>query len=91
MEPCINYDSLIILLETLESEMKKLEEAAKKVTNKTSPMDMPLTQPQKVTQSVKCVVNLMGNLYTLDIMDSVEELQKVCSNSMVGVGVFVIF
>ncbi|XP_019865562.1 phosphatidylinositol 4-phosphate 3-kinase C2 domain-containing subunit beta isoform X2 [Aethina tumida] len=82
MEPCINYDSLIILLETLESEMKKLEEAAKKVTNKTSPMDMPLTQPQKVTQSVKCVVNLMGNLYTLDIMDSVEELQKVCSNSM---------
>jgi phosphatidylinositol-4-phosphate 3-kinase len=74
----ISYDQLVILLETIESEMKKLNEAAVQIEKCSSPTSMPSLQPLKVIQSVKCVIKLMGNLCTLDLSMAVEELQRVC-------------
>ncbi|KAH0818247.1 hypothetical protein GEV33_004544 [Tenebrio molitor] len=74
----ISYDQLVILLETIESEMKKLKEAAVQIEKCSSPTSMPSLQPLKVIQSVKCVIKLMGNLCTLDLSMAVEELQRVC-------------
>lgn len=58
--------------------MKKLEEAASQIENCNNPSAMPSLQPQKVIQSVKCIMNLMGNLCTLDLSQAVEELVQIC-------------
>ncbi|CAH0558611.1 unnamed protein product [Brassicogethes aeneus] len=69
LEQHINYESLTILIDTLENEMKKLDIP-----------EIKAIQPQKVIQSVKCIVNLLGNLCTLDVIDSIEELQNICDS-----------
>lgn len=66
--------------ETVESEMKKLEEAALQIDRSSSSSVMPPLQPLKVIQSVKCIINLMGDLCTLDIMQTVEALMEFCRN-----------
>lgn len=72
----ITYEHLKILLETVENEIEKLEQAAKQIEQIQNPTQMPALQPTKVIQSVKCVINLMGNLYTLDLMNAVELLYQ---------------
>lgn len=37
-------------------------------------------QPSMVLQSVKCIVNLMGDLCTLDIMQSIDSLIEACAD-----------
>ncbi|XP_030748867.1 phosphatidylinositol 4-phosphate 3-kinase C2 domain-containing subunit alpha isoform X3 [Sitophilus oryzae] len=74
----ITYDSLKILLETLESEMNKIEEQAEQTERSINPTFLPQLQPLKVRQSVKCIINLMGDLSTIDIMQSVDELVNLC-------------
>ncbi|KAJ8935975.1 hypothetical protein NQ314_012542 [Rhamnusium bicolor] len=76
----ISYENLKILLETVESEIKKLEEAALQIDRSSNPSVMPALQPLKVIQSVKCIINLMGDLCTLDIMQTVEALMESCRN-----------
>lgn len=72
----ITYDHLKILLETVENEIDKLEKAALELQQSQDRSSMPALQPTKVIQSVKCVTNLMGNLYTLDLMNAVELLNQ---------------
>ncbi|KAL1487744.1 hypothetical protein ABEB36_015580 [Hypothenemus hampei] len=75
----ITYESLKILLETIESEINKLEDKAMEVERRgTSP---GVLQPSKVLQTVKCIVNLMGDLCTLDIMQSVDALNESCKET----------
>lgn len=70
--------TLSSFVETVESEMKKLEDASSQMENCSNSTAMPSLQPLKVIQSVKCIINLMGNLCTLDLTVAVEELQRVC-------------
>lgn len=58
----------------MESEISKLEVQASEIERNPN---MSL-QPLKVSQSVKCIVNLMGDLCTLDIMQSVDALNESC-------------
>lgn len=60
--------------------MKKLEEAALQIDRSSNSSVMPPLQPLKVIQSVKCIINLMGDLCTLDIMQTVEALMDFCRN-----------
>ncbi|XP_028129846.1 phosphatidylinositol 4-phosphate 3-kinase C2 domain-containing subunit alpha isoform X1 [Diabrotica virgifera virgifera] len=76
----ITYEKLNILLETVENEMRKLEEASVQVEKNTTPSVMPGIQPLNVIQSVKYIVNLMGDLCTLDIMNTIEALEETCRN-----------
>lgn len=71
---------IVRLSETVESEMKKLEEAALQIDRSSNSSVMPPLQPLKVIQSVKCIINLMGDLCTLDIMQTVEALMEFCKN-----------
>ncbi|XP_050296018.1 phosphatidylinositol 4-phosphate 3-kinase C2 domain-containing subunit alpha [Anthonomus grandis grandis] len=76
----ITYDSLKILLETVESEINKLENTIEEFERMNNYNATPTLQPSKVLQSVKCIVNLMGDLCTLDVMQSVEALIDTCRN-----------
>nr|XP_023021080.1 phosphatidylinositol 4-phosphate 3-kinase C2 domain-containing subunit beta [Leptinotarsa decemlineata] len=67
-------------LETVEKEMKKLEGAALQMDQSSTPSVMPTLQPLNVIQSVKYIVNLMGDLCTLDIMQTIEALEESCRN-----------
>lgn len=60
--------------------MKKVEEAALQIDRSSSSSVMPSLQPLNVIQSVKCIINLMGDLCTLDIMQTVEALMEFCTN-----------
>ncbi|KAI4457618.1 phosphatidylinositol kinase [Holotrichia oblita] len=75
----ISYDNLKILLETLEKEMMKLEKAAEQIDKIDSPTTLPSLQPSGVIQSVKLVVNLMGNLETIDITEALDALKDSCN------------
>nr|CAH7729175.1 unnamed protein product [Callosobruchus chinensis] len=71
----ITFEKLNILLETVENEIRKLEEAALQIDRNNSPGSL---QSLNVIQSVKYIVNLMGDLCTLDIMQTVEALERSC-------------
>ncbi|XP_048517557.1 phosphatidylinositol 4-phosphate 3-kinase C2 domain-containing subunit alpha isoform X3 [Dendroctonus ponderosae] len=74
----ITFDSLKILLETVESEINKLEEQALELETTNNLEAASILQPSKVLQSVKYIVNLMSDLCTLDIMQTVEALIESC-------------
>lgn len=60
--------------------MKKLEEAAVQMVRSSNSSLMPALQPLNVIQSVKYIVNLMGDLCTLDLMQTIESLEDSCRN-----------
>lgn len=60
--------------------MKKLEEAAVQMVRSSNPSLMPALQPLNVIQSVKYIVNLMGDLCILDLMQTIEALENSCRN-----------
>ncbi|KAF2883089.1 hypothetical protein ILUMI_23081 [Ignelater luminosus] len=74
----LSYDHLKILLETLEKEMEKLEQAALQIEKNTSPSFMPQLQPSGVVQSVKLVVKLLGTVETVDISEALDGLKDCC-------------
>lgn len=70
----------LLFLETVENEIRKLEEAAVQMVRSSNPSLMPALQPLNVIQSVKYIVNLMGDLCTLDLIQTVEALEDTCRN-----------
>ena len=70
----INYDSLMISLETLENEIDKLEASA------TDAGPHTIISYKSVLQSVKFICALLGELDTLEITDAIDGLKQVCSN-----------
>ncbi|PSN54649.1 hypothetical protein C0J52_01070 [Blattella germanica] len=74
----ISYDSLIILLETLEREMERVQAAASQMCGTNTPGLMPQLQSKGVLQAVKAVCALMGNVETQDITEAVEGFESVC-------------
>lgn len=75
----ISYDTLLILLETVEKEMERIETAAIQLatTNHSSSL-LPQLQPRGVVQAVKAVCALMGNIETYEITEAVDNFVNAC-------------
>lgn len=71
----INYDNLMILLETLEAEIDKLESAA------TDHNPRMVLSCSGVKQAVKMICALLGSIDTIDIGFYVEGLNRICERS----------
>lgn len=65
----ISYDSLMILLETLEMEIDKLESAAG---------DNLTLHPSGVVQGVKAICALLGCIDTLELFNAINNLKEAC-------------
>ncbi|XP_076625671.1 phosphatidylinositol-4-phosphate 3-kinase catalytic subunit Pi3K68D isoform X4 [Colletes latitarsis] len=78
-EQPISYDTLIILLETVEKEMERVETAAIQLatTNHSSTL-LPQLQPRGVVQAIKAVCALMGNIETFEITEAVDNFVNAC-------------
>lgn len=70
----INYDTLMILLETLETEIDRLESASVDTSPHT------VVSCSGVIQAVKAICALLGNIDTLDIFEAIQELSHTCSS-----------
>lgn len=66
----ISYDSLMILLETLEMEIEKLEASATDST----------LHPSGVVQGVKAICALLGCIDTPDLFTAINNLKDACQN-----------
>lgn len=75
----ISYDTLLILLETVEKEMERIETAAIQLatTNHGSSL-LPQLQPRGVVQAIKAVCALMGNIETFEITEAVDNFVNAC-------------
>nr|XP_050846088.1 phosphatidylinositol 4-phosphate 3-kinase C2 domain-containing subunit beta isoform X2 [Vespula vulgaris] len=75
----ISYDTLLILLETVEKEMERVENTAIQLatTNHGSGL-LPQLKPQGVIQAVKAVSALMGNIETFEITEAVDNFVNAC-------------
>lgn len=67
----ISYDTLMILLETLEMEIDKLESAAS---------DNLTLHPSGVVQGVKAICALLGCIDTLELFLAINNLKEACVN-----------
>lgn len=65
----INYDNLMILLETLEDEIAKLE----------SSVGDAVFSCSGVVQAVKMICALLGSLDTLEITEAIKDLKDICA------------
>lgn len=65
----ISYDSLMILLETLEMEIDKLESSA---------ADNMALHPSGVVQGVKAICALLGSIDTLELFLAINNLKDAC-------------
>lgn len=70
----INYDTLMILLETLETEIDRLESAS----SDTSPHTV--VSCSGVIQAVKAICALFGNIDTLEVSEAIKELSHTCAS-----------
>ncbi|XP_011867449.1 PREDICTED: phosphatidylinositol 4-phosphate 3-kinase C2 domain-containing subunit beta isoform X4 [Vollenhovia emeryi] len=75
----ISYNTLLILLETIEREMGRVETAALQLatTNQGSTL-LPQLQPHYVVQAVKAVCAFMGNIETFEITEAVDNFVNAC-------------
>ncbi|XP_043472101.1 phosphatidylinositol 4-phosphate 3-kinase C2 domain-containing subunit beta [Leptopilina heterotoma] len=75
----ISYDTLLILLETVEKELERIENAAVQIatTNHGTSL-LPQLQPRSVVQAVKAVCVLMGNIETYEITEAVDNFVNAC-------------
>ncbi|XP_054004897.1 phosphatidylinositol 4-phosphate 3-kinase C2 domain-containing subunit beta isoform X1 [Hylaeus anthracinus] len=75
----ISYETLLILLETVENEMERVETAAIQLaTTDHSSSLLPQLQPRGVVQAVKAVCALMGNIETFEITEAVDNFVNAC-------------
>lgn len=67
----ISYDTLMILLETLEQEIDKLESSA---------ADTLSLHPSGVVQAVKAICAILGSIDTLELFMAINNLKEACRN-----------
>lgn len=70
----ISYDNLMIILETLETEIDKLESSSSDLK------PYPAISCSGVIQAVKAVCSLLGAIETLEISKAIYGLKEICSN-----------
>ncbi|XP_055624322.1 phosphatidylinositol 4-phosphate 3-kinase C2 domain-containing subunit beta isoform X2 [Toxorhynchites rutilus septentrionalis] len=68
----ISYDDLMILLETLETEIDKLQSTADDQSRHT------ILSCSGVIQAVKAICNMLGPIDTLEITKSIDDLKACC-------------
>ncbi|XP_052862367.1 phosphatidylinositol 4-phosphate 3-kinase C2 domain-containing subunit alpha [Anopheles cruzii] len=71
----IGYDDLMILLETLEAEIEKLQSSADD-----GPSGRTILTCSGVIQAVKAICNLLGPLDTLEIAKAIDDLRSCCDH-----------
>lgn len=71
----ITYDSMMILIETLETEIDKLESAADGAPSRS------VLSCSGVVQAVKAICALLGSIDTLDIARCVADLRRICEEA----------
>uniref|UniRef100_A0A1I8NM56 Uncharacterized protein n=1 Tax=Stomoxys calcitrans TaxID=35570 RepID=A0A1I8NM56_STOCA len=71
----VSYDDMMILIETLETEIDKLESAASDLSTRT------VLSCSGVVQGVKAICALLGSIDTLELADCVDELKHVCEDN----------
>ncbi|XP_073999097.1 phosphatidylinositol-4-phosphate 3-kinase catalytic subunit Pi3K68D [Rhodnius prolixus] len=76
----ISFDSLLILLETLEKEMDRVIAICKDLNHADNTcMDTcPSLQSKSVMQAVKAICSLLGNVETLELSQAIEAFTSVC-------------
>ncbi|XP_037934157.1 phosphatidylinositol 4-phosphate 3-kinase C2 domain-containing subunit beta [Teleopsis dalmanni] len=77
MASTICYDDMMILIETLETEIDKLESAAGDVNSRT------ILSCSGVVQGVKAICALLGSIDTIEIATCVSELKHICDTNQV--------
>lgn len=72
----ISYDSVIILLETLEMEMDKIESSCSIMINSfSSPINA-----SGVIQACRAICSLLGCIDTFDLYDAINRLKETCND-----------
>ncbi|XP_075164138.1 phosphatidylinositol-4-phosphate 3-kinase catalytic subunit Pi3K68D [Haematobia irritans] len=71
----ISYDDMMILIETLETEIDKLQSAASDHSSRT------VISCSGVIQGVKAICALLGSIDTLELAECVNELKQVCDDN----------
>ncbi|XP_058806071.1 phosphatidylinositol 4-phosphate 3-kinase C2 domain-containing subunit beta isoform X2 [Phymastichus coffea] len=75
----ISYDTLLILLETVEKEMERVETTAAQLAISNNGQSLlGQLQPRGVVQAVKAVCALMGNVETYEISEAVDNFVNAC-------------
>ncbi|XP_018801021.1 PREDICTED: phosphatidylinositol 4-phosphate 3-kinase C2 domain-containing subunit beta [Bactrocera latifrons] len=75
MATTINYDDMMILIETLETEIDKLESA--------DPNSRQILSCSGVVQAVKAICALLGSIDTLEISACIADLKRICEEGQV--------
>ncbi|CAD7005638.1 unnamed protein product [Ceratitis capitata] len=75
MAATINYDNMMILIETLETEIDKLECA--------DPNSRSILSCSGVVQAVKAICALLGSIDTLEISACIADLKRICEEGQV--------
>ncbi|XP_002025662.2 phosphatidylinositol 4-phosphate 3-kinase C2 domain-containing subunit alpha isoform X1 [Drosophila persimilis] len=76
--PIVTYDNMMILIETLEMEIDKLESAADPPPPASG---RSVVSCSGVVQAVKAICALLGSIDTLDIARCVSDLKRVCEDA----------
>lgn len=72
----ITYDSLMILIETLETEIDKLESMVGDVKSRTMVLSC-----SGVVQALKAICALLGSIDTIKITDCIDDLKHICQDA----------
>ncbi|XP_067613396.1 phosphatidylinositol 4-phosphate 3-kinase C2 domain-containing subunit beta isoform X2 [Eurosta solidaginis] len=75
MATTISYDNMMILIETLETEIDKLECA--------DPNSRSILSCSGVVQAVKAICALLGSIDTLEISACIADLKRICEEGQV--------
>jgi len=70
--PIVTYDNMMILIETLEMEIDKLESAADGLPGRS------VVSCSGVVQAVKAICALLGSIDTMEIARCVADLKRIC-------------
>uniref|UniRef100_A0A1I8M8C7 Uncharacterized protein n=2 Tax=Musca domestica TaxID=7370 RepID=A0A1I8M8C7_MUSDO len=73
----ITYDNMMILIETLENEIDKLQSAASDNTSRS------VLSCSGVVQGIKAICALLGSIDTLELAECVDQLKQVCEESQI--------
>ncbi|XP_073842946.1 phosphatidylinositol-4-phosphate 3-kinase catalytic subunit Pi3K68D [Musca autumnalis] len=73
----ITYDHMMILIETLENEIDKLQSAAADTSSRS------VLSCSGVVQGVKAICALLGSIDTLELAECVDQLKHICEESQI--------
>ncbi|XP_055854096.1 phosphatidylinositol 4-phosphate 3-kinase C2 domain-containing subunit beta isoform X2 [Episyrphus balteatus] len=73
----ISYDNMMILIETLETEIDKFE------MNAADSSSRSILSCSGVVQGVKAICALLGSIDTLEIASNINDLKKICEDGQV--------